>query len=253
MAKQSAAVKIAKKLFKRSRNPYLALLEWRNTPTIGMQASPSQHLLARRTRGIMPTSRAKLECEPQDGMSGKKIKRQGQIQAQQEGKGQSLAPLKKGEPVLVQDMQARKKKWMRGHYLEPLTDRSGIVEVDGRLLHRSRQFLKPTPNAPQVPWEEVCQAPASEQLSSGESRSVPPKAAATSSNAQSQGSPIVHEAELEKEIPKGNTVTSAVQQEEAVQTRSTASVLPASHGVTTTTRCGRLVRKLARYQDFIEH
>ena len=48
----------------------------------------------------------------------KTIKRQGQIQAQQKGKGRSLAPLKKGEPVLVQDMQARKTQWMRGHYLE---------------------------------------------------------------------------------------------------------------------------------------
>ena len=38
--------------------------------------------------------------ESQDGMCEKKIKRQGQIQAQQEGKGRSLAPLKKGEPVL---------------------------------------------------------------------------------------------------------------------------------------------------------
>ena len=196
----------------------------------------------------MPTSRAKLEWEPLDGMWEKKIKRQGQIQAaQQEGKGRSLAPLKKGEPVLVQDMQARKTQWIRGHYLERLTDRSGIVEVDGRLLHRNRQFLKPTPNAPQVPLEEVCQAPASEQLSPGESRSVPPEAAAPSSPAQSLASPIVQEAELEKEIPKGNTVTSGV------QTRSTASVLPASRGVTTTTRCGRLVRKPARYQDFIEH
>ncbi|KAL5489015.1 hypothetical protein EMCRGX_G018055 [Ephydatia muelleri] len=98
-----------------------------------------------------------------------------------------------------------------------------------------------------VPLKEVCQAPASEQLLPGESRSVPPEGAAPSSPAQSQASPIVQEAELEKEIPKGNTVTSAV------QTRSTASVLPASPGVTTTTRCGRLVRKPARYQDFIEH
>ena len=116
--------------------------------------------------------------ESQDGMCEKKIKRQGQIQAQQEGKGRSLAPLKKGEPVLVQDMQARKTQWMRGHYLEQLTDRSGIEEVDGRLLHRNWQLPKPTPNAPQVPLEEVCQAPASELLSSGESRSMPPKAAA---------------------------------------------------------------------------
>ena len=92
--------------------------------------------------------------ESQDGMCEKKIKRQGQIQAQQEGKGRSLAPLKKGEPVLVQDVQARKTQWMRGHYLEQLTDRSGIEEVDGRLLHRNRQLPKPTPNAPQVPWRK---------------------------------------------------------------------------------------------------
>ena len=203
----------------------------------------------------MLTSRAKLEWEPQDGMWEKKIKRQGQIQAQQEGKGRSLAPLKKGEPDLVQDMQARKTQWMRGHYLERLTDRSRIVEVDERLLHRNRQFLKPTPNSPQVPLEEVCQAPVSDQLSSWESRSVPPEAAAPSSPAQSQASPIVHVAEFEKKILKGNTGTcrSAVQQEVAVQTRSTASVLPASRGVTTTTRCGRIVWKPACYQGFSEH
>ena len=50
--KAESAVKIAKWLFKRSKDPYLALLE--NTPTIGMGSSPCQRLLARRTRGIFP-------------------------------------------------------------------------------------------------------------------------------------------------------------------------------------------------------
>ena len=38
--KAELAVKIAKKLWKRSKDPYLALLEWRNTPTVGMGSSP---------------------------------------------------------------------------------------------------------------------------------------------------------------------------------------------------------------------
>ena len=36
--KTETAVKIVKKLFKRSTDPYLALLEWRNTPTAGLDS-----------------------------------------------------------------------------------------------------------------------------------------------------------------------------------------------------------------------
>ena len=42
-------LKIAKRLFKRSADPYMALLEWRNTPTIDMGSTPSQRLFSRRT------------------------------------------------------------------------------------------------------------------------------------------------------------------------------------------------------------
>ena len=49
--KTESALKIAKRLMKRSTDPYLALLEWRNTPTIGIGSSPAQRLLSRRTRG----------------------------------------------------------------------------------------------------------------------------------------------------------------------------------------------------------
>ena len=51
--KAESAVKIAKRLMKRSTYPYLALLEWRSTPTIGMGSSPAQRLLSRRTRGAV--------------------------------------------------------------------------------------------------------------------------------------------------------------------------------------------------------
>ena len=58
--KAEAAVKIAKRIFKRSSDPYLALLEWRNTPTVGFAASPCQRLFSRRTRGAVPNSSRNL-------------------------------------------------------------------------------------------------------------------------------------------------------------------------------------------------
>ena len=43
------------------RDPLLALLEWRNTPTEGMNASPTQLLYGRRTRTRLPVAKTLLE------------------------------------------------------------------------------------------------------------------------------------------------------------------------------------------------
>ena len=37
-----SAVKIVKRLFKQSSDPYMALLEWHNTPTVGLDSTPCQ-------------------------------------------------------------------------------------------------------------------------------------------------------------------------------------------------------------------
>ena len=54
------SVKTAKKILKKAqadkRDPYLALLAWRNTPTEGLNSSPVQRLMGRRTRTPLPTS-----------------------------------------------------------------------------------------------------------------------------------------------------------------------------------------------------
>lgn len=62
--KAKLAVKNEKRLFKGSPDSYLALLGWRNTPTMEFNASPFQHLLARQTRRIVPNSQVKLAVEP---------------------------------------------------------------------------------------------------------------------------------------------------------------------------------------------
>ena len=77
-SKAETAVKIAKRLFKRSKDPYLTLLEWRNTPTIGMGSSPCQRFLARRTRGVVPMAECKREPAVESQMLEKKRQKQEQ-------------------------------------------------------------------------------------------------------------------------------------------------------------------------------
>jgi transposase InsO family protein len=56
--KAESAVKVVKGLFKQAikdhKDPWLALLDYRNTPTQGMQTSPVQRLVSRRTKTLVP-------------------------------------------------------------------------------------------------------------------------------------------------------------------------------------------------------
>jgi len=63
MAKR--AVQTVKNLLKKAildkRDPYLALLEYRNTPTSDALGSPAQRLMGRRTKTLLPTSNRLLQ------------------------------------------------------------------------------------------------------------------------------------------------------------------------------------------------
>ena len=56
-----SAVKTAKKLIKRANkdgtDPWLAILDYRNTPSEGMKSSPAQRLMSHRTRTLLPNKR----------------------------------------------------------------------------------------------------------------------------------------------------------------------------------------------------
>ena len=82
--------------------------------------------------------------------------RQQQTLSRYDGRGRTLRKLNRGEPVLVQDLRAKKTQWVRGRCWDQLTDRSYTVEVDGQLLHRNRhvQFLKPSQNLPPTDTEQ---------------------------------------------------------------------------------------------------
>ena len=147
--KAESAVKIAKRLMKRSTDPYLALLEWRNTPTIGMGSSPAQRLLSRRTRGTVPIASSKLHPEVQTHVLEKKEQKQHKmLQSSGGAKRRALPPLETGKPILAQDMRAFKTQWKRGTCVSQLSDRSYIVDIEGQLVRRNRRFLKQSENPP---------------------------------------------------------------------------------------------------------
>eukprot|EP00731_Ephydatia_muelleri_P000916 Em0001g916a len=144
--KAESAVKIAKRLMKRSTDPYL---EWRNTPTIGMGSSPAQRLLSRRTRGAVPIASSKLHPEVQTHVLEKKEQKQHKmLQSSGGAKRRALPPLVTGKPILAQDMRAFKTQWKRGTCVSQLSDRSYIVDIEGQLVRRNRRFLKQSENPP---------------------------------------------------------------------------------------------------------
>jgi transposase InsO family protein len=63
--KAESAVKTAKHLMEKAKraktDPYLAILEHRNTPSQGFHASPAQRLMSRRTKTLLPTRDSLLQ------------------------------------------------------------------------------------------------------------------------------------------------------------------------------------------------
>ena len=74
--KAESAVKSAKSLLRKSQasplNPYEALLDQRNTPTVGLTSSPSQRLLNRRTRTEIPMKGTLLASNIAENVLGEK-------------------------------------------------------------------------------------------------------------------------------------------------------------------------------------
>ena len=65
--KAESSVKAVKNLFKKAerdgKDPWLPLLDYRHTPTKGINASPAQRLMSRRTRTLLPTASSLLRSE----------------------------------------------------------------------------------------------------------------------------------------------------------------------------------------------
>ena len=144
-----ATVKIAKNLMikcaKAREDPYIGLLNLRNTPTEGLRTSPAQMIFGRRTKTLIPTNSNRLISTTSHGSDYRdRREKRRMIKANSLNvRRKDLKSLDIGDVVRMQPIQRGHKEWQEATVSERVKNRSYIVETDtGRSYRRNRQFLR---------------------------------------------------------------------------------------------------------------
>ena len=156
--KAESAVKSAKRLMKKAKearaDPFLALLDFRNTPTQGVGSSPAQRLMNRRTRTLLPMTKTLLQSRT--GMNNHYehtlLKSQQDKQAKYYNKtAHDLPVLNEGDIVRMRPYIKGSKEWKKGVVTKRLDDRSYEVETPDYTFRRNRHHLRKSNECPPVP------------------------------------------------------------------------------------------------------
>ena len=140
-------MKIAKSLLRKSQasalNPYEALLDHRNTPTVGMTTSPSQRLLNRRTRTEIAMKGTLLAPNIAENVLEEKAIKTKKSEIYYDRNAKDLSELKPGDAIRVKpEGLVKGQEWKKGSVIKSHGYRSYAVEVDGKMLRRNRVHLK---------------------------------------------------------------------------------------------------------------
>ena len=153
--KAESAVKAAKSMLRKCKlsqsDPYMALLEIRNTPQQGMESSPAQRLHSRRTRTLLPTTAKLLAPRGESYLEfdKRKIQEQKNAQAKQFNKtAKDLPCLEEGDIVRMQPFRLGKKEWDKATVVRRLDQRSYEVETPSGVYRRNRVHLRKTKEPP---------------------------------------------------------------------------------------------------------
>ena len=143
--KEKNAIKTAKNLLKKAKTAgsdfYLALLEWRNTPSEGLDSSSVQRIFGRRTRTLIPTTSELLKPKIVEDVQGKLAKRKQQAKHYNIS-AKKLPPLGQGEIVRVKPTD-RSGRCFKARVERQVDVRSNEVRTeDGKALKRNRRHLR---------------------------------------------------------------------------------------------------------------
>ncbi|XP_041366819.1 uncharacterized protein K02A2.6-like [Gigantopelta aegis] len=158
--KAESAVKTAKSLLRKNKeqDQFLALLNYRNTPTQATGTSPVQRFFNRRTRTLLPTSQNLLKPLINIENERMKLHDQQKKQARLYNKNaKDLSPLEEGDIVRLKPFQIGEKKWAKDLVKNRLDERSYEVAVGDAIYSRNRVHLKKTSEPP--PSEPSCMEP----------------------------------------------------------------------------------------------
>ena len=182
--KAESAVKITKSLLRKSQasalNPYEALHDQRNTPTVGMTTSPSQRLLNRRTRIDIPMKGPLLAPNIAENVLEEKANKTKKSEIYYDRNAKDLNELKPGDVIRVKpEGLVKGQEWKKGSVIKSHGYRSYAVEVDGKVLRRNRVHLKQvkqiTPTITEHKSKANTQVPAQQNTKVKPSRQVTPK------------------------------------------------------------------------------
>lgn len=120
----------------------MAILDFRNTPLQGLNASPAQLLMGRRTRTTLPTKAQLLQPRTVDVKDRMKERRR-KIISHHDKQAKDLPILKEGESVTVRPQKG--KTWEKATVTERVDDRSYKVKTGDSILRRNRVFIRSTP------------------------------------------------------------------------------------------------------------
>ena len=161
--KAEQAVKTCKRLLERvsgTGDVYLALLDFRNTPTQGIDSSPAQRLMSRRTRTLMPVKDSLLNPKVVPEYTREQLLKQKERQKRYHDRSaRDLPPLRAGDAVRIAPSQGHP-EWRKGVVETDLGRRSYDVKVEGGAVYRrNRRDIRSshhTPNEQVEPMEISC-------------------------------------------------------------------------------------------------
>ncbi|CAH2106791.1 unnamed protein product [Euphydryas editha] len=145
--KAEVTVKIAKNLilkcFDSNEDIWYALLHQRNVPQTYSDASPVQKFLARKTRTSIPQTLEQHKHQVLKDIPESIKLRKTRSKQYHDRKSRQLSVLENGQNVYVKLFPEKEAIWYPGKIKERATERSYIIEVDGRLYRRNRTYIKP--------------------------------------------------------------------------------------------------------------
>ncbi|KAK3889716.1 hypothetical protein Pcinc_006282 [Petrolisthes cinctipes] len=153
--KAENGVKTVKRMLQKcyldNKDPMLAILEWRNTPSEQTGFSPAQRMFARRCRTPLPVSQELLLPEvDREGLAYDKHQQARKIQAAYYNCAiKPLPPLSTGNQVALQVPGST--SWVPGTVVRSLPHRAYEVESGSWRYKRNRRHLRPTLVPPATP------------------------------------------------------------------------------------------------------
>lgn len=140
--RQNASEKVAAK---GNQDQWMSFLDYRNTPTEGMDSSPVQRLMSKITKTTLPVAHL-LEPEIQPDVQKNLTRKRRKAKKYFDRGSKELPELEIGQPIRMSSPTDAERKWRRGVCIDKMAPRSYIVEVNGSTYRRSRKFLRSIKN-----------------------------------------------------------------------------------------------------------